>query len=82
MPIIKAKFQALGLSERATNCPFKQFFIAHDLKFSRILIHQLLLRKVKVKERNEMHFLVGEKNCQFKQFFIAPNLKFSRILIH
>ena len=39
MPKIKAKFRALGLNERAANCPFKQFFRAPDVKFSGVLIH-------------------------------------------
>ena len=60
MPKIKEKFHALGLNERAANCPFKQFFFAPNVKFSRIFIHQLLLRKIKSKESNEMNFLIGE----------------------
>ena len=47
MPKIKAKFHTLGLIEKAANYPFKQFFIAPDVKFYRVLIHQLLLKKVK-----------------------------------
>ena len=61
MPKIKAKFHAFGLSEKDANCPFKQFFLTSDVKFSGILIHQLLLRKVKSKESNEMHFLIDGK---------------------
>ena len=37
MPKIKAKFHALGLNERAANCPFQQFFIEPDEKFSGVL---------------------------------------------
>ena len=33
MSKIKAKFNALGLSQRTTTCPFRQFFLAPDLKF-------------------------------------------------
>ena len=54
MANIKAKFNALGLSQRVTICPFKQFFIAPDLKFSGQIIHQLLLRKVRSSNNNEM----------------------------
>ena len=39
MPKIKAKFHVLGLNERAANCPFKQFFLALDVKLSGVLIH-------------------------------------------
>ena len=80
MPKIKVKFQALDLSERtvncpfkqsldlserATNCPFKQLFLVPDVKFFGVRIHQLLLRKVKSKEKNEMHFLIGQKVLRF-----------------
>ena len=33
MPKIKAKFNALGLSQKATTCSFRQFFLAPDVKF-------------------------------------------------
>ena len=56
MPKIQEKFHALGLSEKAANYPFKQLFLAPDVKFFGVLIYQLLLRKVKSKEMNEMHF--------------------------
>ena len=65
MAKIKEKFLALGLNERAVNCPFKQFFLAPDVKFSGVFIHQLLLRKVKSKESNEMNFLIGGKVLRF-----------------
>ena len=65
MPKIKAKFHALVLNERDANCSFKQFFLALDVKFFGIFIHQLLLRKVKSKESNKIHFLIGEKVLRF-----------------
>ena len=39
MSKIKTKFHVLGLNERAANCPFKQFFLAPDVKFSTVLIN-------------------------------------------
>ena len=80
MPKIKAKFEALGLNERAINCPFKQFFLVPDVKFSRVLIHQLLLRKVKSKESNEMHFLIGGKVLRFGllEFALMTGLNFGQ----
>ena len=80
MPKIKAKFHALGLSERVANCPFKQFFLAPDINFSKVLIHQLLLRKVKSKKRNKMHFLVGRKFLRFRllKFALITRLNFGQ----
>ena len=66
MPKIKEKFHELGLSERVGNCPFKQFFLAPNVKFSRVLIYQLSLTKLKSKEMNEMHFLISGKVLRFR----------------
>ena len=33
MTKIKAKFNAFGLSQKAATCPFRQFFLAPELKF-------------------------------------------------
>ena len=37
-----------------------------NVKYSGVFIHQLLLRNVKSKERNETHFLIGEKILRFE----------------
>ena len=65
MPKIKAKFHALGLNKRSANCPFKQFFFVPDVRFFGVLIHHLLLRKVKFKESNEIYFVIGGKVLRF-----------------
>ena len=58
---IKSKFQDPQFLERARTCPFKQLFEAPALRFSGVIIHQLLLRKIKSGSRNEIHFeLVGD----------------------
>ena len=47
-------------------CPFKQLFEAPKLRFSGVLIHQLLLRKIKSSSRNEIHFEVGGRPIKFR----------------
>ena len=58
---IKAKFNAVGLRERTETCPFRQFFLASELKFSGQIIHKLLLRKVRSNNKIEMQFLIGSQ---------------------
>ena len=65
MPKIKLKFNAVGLSQRVASCPFRQFFLAPDVKLSGILLHQLLLRKITSNDNNEMKFLSGEQVLRF-----------------
>ena len=62
---IKSKFEALQLLERARECLFKQFFEAPSLKFLGVIIHQLLLRKIKFAKCNKIHVKVGEKAVKF-----------------
>ena len=62
---IKSKFEALQLLERTRACPFKQFFEAPPLKFSRVIIYQLFLRKIKSAKLNEIHAEVGGKPVNF-----------------
>ena len=62
---IKSKFQDLQLLERARTCPFKQFFEVPALRFSGVLIHQLLLKKIKSDSGNEIHFQVGGRPVKF-----------------
>ena len=63
---VESKFQELQLLERARACPFKQFFEAPPIKFSGVLIHQLLLRKIKSGSGNEIHVAVsGGKPLKF-----------------
>ena len=54
MAKIKAKFNALGLSQGAATCPFRQFFLTPKLKFSRQITYQLLLRKVTSSKNTKM----------------------------
>ena len=42
-----------------------------DIKFSGVLIHHLLLRKIKSKEINEMRFLIDGKVLNFGLFEFA-----------
>ena len=62
---IKSKFQDLQLLERVRTCLFKQFFQAPALRFSGVIIHQLLLRKIKFSSRNEIHFEVVARPMKF-----------------
>ena len=65
MPKIKAKFNTLGLSQRAATCSFREFFLVPDVKFSGILIHYLFLRKVTSSDDNEIQFLIGDQVLRF-----------------
>ena len=80
MPKIKAKFNALGLSQKATTCPFRQFFLAPNLKFSGQIIHQLLLRKVKSSNKTEIEFLIGGQVLRFGliEFALITRLNFGQ----
>ena len=75
---IKDKFNALELLPRAKESPFKQFFLAHSVQFSSALIHQLLMRKIKSKNPNEIHIHVGGKNLRFgiREFVLITGLNF------
>ena len=79
-PKIKAKFNALGLSQRATTCPFRQFFLAPVLKFFGQLIHQLLLRKVRSSDNGEMKFLISGQILRFGlvEFTLIIGLNFGQ----
>ena len=80
MPKIKAKLNALGLSQRAATCPFRRFFLAPNLKFSGVLIHQLLLRKVRSSDNSEMQFLIGSQILRFGlvEFALITGLNFGQ----
>ena len=75
---IKSKFQDLQLLERAKACPFKQFFEAPALRFSGVIIHQLLLRKIKFGSRNEIHFEVSGRLMKFgiSEYTLISRLNF------
>ena len=60
-----AKFNAISLRERAETCPFRQFFLAPELKFSGQIIHKLLLKKVMSNNKIEMQFLIGGQILRF-----------------
>ena len=75
---IKSKFQDLQLLERGRAWPFKQFFEAPALRFSGVIIHQLLLRKIKFGRRNEIHFKVGGRPVKFEisEYALITRLNF------
>ena len=81
---IKAKFTAVGLKERVETCPFKQFFIASEIKSSRQIIHQLLLRKARSNDKAEMQFLIVSQNLRFDliEFTFITGLKFDQYPTH
>ena len=83
MARIKTKFNALGLSQRVTTCPFRQFFLALELKFSGQIIHQLLLRKVRSSNNIEMQFLIGGQILRFGliEFAFITGLNFGQSLV-
>ncbi|PON51358.1 hypothetical protein PanWU01x14_217250, partial [Parasponia andersonii] len=65
MSKIKERFEKYDLLERAKQCPFKQFFLAPPMQASGVLIHQLLLRKVKSQNPAELQFFIGDSNLRF-----------------
>ncbi|XP_060972358.1 uncharacterized protein LOC133038280 [Cannabis sativa] len=78
---IKAKFEAFNLTERVKKIPFGVFWNANDLKFSGVIVHQLLLRKMKVTEvkNDEVWFYVGKTEARFgrSEFGLITGLKMS-----
>ena len=70
---IKSKLQDQQLLERVRACPFKQFFEAPTLRFFRVIIHQLLLRKMKSDSRNEIHFEVGGSDEHLNGLYVMLN---------
>ncbi|KAM6567398.1 hypothetical protein CsatA_026526 [Cannabis sativa] len=78
---IKAKFEAFNLTERVKETPFGVFWNASDLKFSGVIVHQLLLRKKKVTEvkNDEVWFYVGKTEARFgrSEFGLITGLKMS-----
>ena len=80
MSKIKAKFNAFGLSQKAATCPFRQFCLAHDVKFSGVLIHQLLLRKVTSSDNNELQSIIGGQVLRFGllEFVLIIGLNFGQ----
>ena len=80
MPKIKAKFNALGLNQKAATSPFRQFFLTLDLKFFGQLIHQLLLRKVSSSDKSEIQFLIHGQVLRFGlvEFALITGLNFGQ----
>ncbi|XP_060974459.1 uncharacterized protein LOC133039583 [Cannabis sativa] len=78
---IKAKFEAFNLTERVKETPFGVFWNASELKFSGVIVHQLLLRKTKVTEvkNDEVWFYVGKTEARFgrSEFGLITGLKMS-----
>ena len=79
---IKAKFNAIGLSEKVENCLFKQFSLAFERKFLGQIIHQLLLRKFRSSNNTEMQFLIGNQILRFGliEFCIYHGIKLWSVL--
>ncbi|XP_062085260.1 uncharacterized protein LOC133791349 [Humulus lupulus] len=67
MSTIIAKFTTFDLLERAKQSPFKQFFLAPPLQYSGVIIHQLLLRRVVGRGKNEycLNFNICGQNTRF-----------------
>ncbi|XP_060968725.1 uncharacterized protein LOC115720433 [Cannabis sativa] len=78
---IKAKFEAFNLTQKVKETPFGVFWNASDLKFSGVIVHQLLLRKKKVSEakNDEVWFYVGKTEARFgrSEFGLITGLKMS-----
>ncbi|KAM6560615.1 hypothetical protein CsatA_029854 [Cannabis sativa] len=78
---IKAKFEAFNLTQKVKETPFGVFWNASELKFSRVIVHQLLLRKKKVSEakNDEVWFYVGKTEASFgrSEFGLITGLKMS-----
>ena len=82
MKKIKDKLKVLKLLDNAKWCLFKQLFDASSLQFSSIIIHQLLLRKIKSKSQNELQFQIVEKYLRFwsGEFPLITGLNISKPL--
>ncbi|XP_060969916.1 uncharacterized protein LOC115695232 [Cannabis sativa] len=78
---IKAKFEAFNLTQKVKETPFGVFWNASELKFSGVIVHQLLLRKKKVSEakNDEVWFYVGKTEARFgrSEFGLITGLKMS-----
>ena len=75
--VIKDKFEELDLLERAKGCPFKQFFQASPMQFSRVIIHQIFLR-MKASSKNGLQFEIGGNKIRFRigEFTLNTRLNF------
>ncbi|XP_030506170.2 uncharacterized protein LOC115721066 [Cannabis sativa] len=78
---IKAKFEAFDLTRKVKETPFGVFWNASELKFSGVIVHQLLLRKKKMSEakNDELWFYVGKTEARFgrSEFGLITGLKMS-----
>ena len=76
---IKQRFGQAGLLDRVKNSPFKQFFLSPEFHVSGVLVHQLLLRKVRTDtDVDEVRFKLGTKSCRFGvgEFALVTGLNF------
>lgn len=75
---IKKKIIKFSLLDRVKESPFKQFFLASEFNFSRVLVHQFMLRKIHTGLQNEVHFCLGMKKCRFgvEEFAFVTGLNF------
>ncbi|PON78353.1 hypothetical protein PanWU01x14_019910 [Parasponia andersonii] len=82
MSKMKERFEKYDLLERAKQCLFKQFFLAPPMQASGVLIHQLLLRKVKSQNPAELQFFIGDSNLRFGvgEFALITALNFTKDL--
>ena len=76
---IKDKFGSAGLMERVEESVFGQFFKAPETKFSGVIIHELLMRRVKSNTPTELHFYIGGKKLRFSanEFGLVTGLSFA-----
>ncbi|XP_062075019.1 uncharacterized protein LOC133779032 [Humulus lupulus] len=77
---LKKRFEEHGLLGRVDESVFGPFFTAPAFSFSGVLVHTLLLRKVKSPRGDEVHFLMGPNLCKFgvHEFAIITGLSCSR----
>ncbi|PON50136.1 hypothetical protein TorRG33x02_315590 [Trema orientale] len=80
MSKIKERFEKYDLLEKAKQCSFKQFFLTPPMQASGVLIHQLLLRKVKSKNPAELQFFTWDSNLRFRlgEFALIMALNFGK----
>ena len=61
---IREKFDELKILDKVRAYPFKYFFQAPSLRFSGVIMHQLLLRKIKSESKNEIHFEISGRSIK------------------
>ena len=78
MNTIREKFEELKILDKARAFLFKHFFEAPSLRFSGVIIYQLMLRKIKPGNKNKIHFEIGGRSVKFRigEFALITGLNF------